>query len=112
MLGNGTLVGEYIRQGNKVTVWINLTMGSTTTYGTGSWEFTLPVTMGAAGRFIAGAAQMLQSGVADFIGVTRGDNTTSRLRVITSAGDTVNSTKPFVWANTHVLVLTFEYYTP
>lgn len=42
-LGNGTLTGRYKRQGDLVAVHINLTTGSTTTYGTGAYTLTLPV---------------------------------------------------------------------
>ncbi len=43
-IGNGSIVGEYTEVGKLVTAFIVLTAGSTTTYGTGTWIFTLPVT--------------------------------------------------------------------
>jgi len=42
-LGNGTLNGSYSRIGNLVSVQLDLTLGSTTTQGTGYWIFSLPV---------------------------------------------------------------------
>lgn len=42
-IGNGTLVGKYARVNKLILYRIQLTMGSTTTYGTGNWGFALPV---------------------------------------------------------------------
>lgn len=55
-LGNGTLVSRYAKVGRLVSVRINLWGGSTTTWGTGSYAFTLPfaadVTSGVSGQFV------------------------------------------------------------
>lgn len=42
VLGNGTLTGAYMKVGRTCTVMITLTMGSTTTYGSGFWRISLP----------------------------------------------------------------------
>lgn len=42
-LGNGALVGYYSKRGKLVTASFRLTIGSTTTQGTGAWYVTLPV---------------------------------------------------------------------
>jgi hypothetical protein len=41
-LGNGTLVGWCSRKGKSITVSAVLTLGSSSTQGTGTWAFTLP----------------------------------------------------------------------
>jgi hypothetical protein len=41
-LVNGTIVGAYRRQGTTLHFGGMLTIGSSTTFGTGGWEFTLP----------------------------------------------------------------------
>jgi len=41
-IGNGTLTGRYVQIGKTVICSISLTMGSTTTYGSGNWSFSLP----------------------------------------------------------------------
>jgi hypothetical protein len=43
VLGNGTLTGGYRRIGGQVDFWINLAAGSTTTYGSGTYLLSLPV---------------------------------------------------------------------
>ncbi len=42
-LGNGTLAGSYILHGRFADVFVQLQAGSTTTFGTGDWLFSLPV---------------------------------------------------------------------
>ena len=41
-LGDGTVTGHYILDGDLLHFTVVLTAGSTTTYGTGAWGFTLP----------------------------------------------------------------------
>lgn len=41
-LGNGSISGTYSRQGNIVTVCIQMTAGSTTNFGSGNLEFSIP----------------------------------------------------------------------
>lgn len=48
-LGNGTLVGYYAKIGRDVTAKIFLSTGSTTTYGTGFYSFTLPLAAAVTG---------------------------------------------------------------
>lgn len=42
-LGNGTLTGSFSIDGTLVNSAIYIKMGSTTTYGTGIWQFSLPI---------------------------------------------------------------------
>jgi hypothetical protein len=46
VLGNGTMTGRYTKTGRTVQYVIEVTMGSTTTYGSGAYGWTLPVTPG------------------------------------------------------------------
>jgi len=43
-IGNGALLGEYTRSGGKVSVLLDLLIGSTTSFGSGRWRFSLPIT--------------------------------------------------------------------
>jgi hypothetical protein len=43
VIGNGTIVGEYMKTGRKVDFKIRIGMGSTTTYGVGAYFWSLPV---------------------------------------------------------------------
>ncbi|MFM9542331.1 hypothetical protein [Streptomyces turgidiscabies] len=57
-LGNGTLVGRYIKWGRTVLFHVNLVMGSTTTYGSGAYSFDVPATSANAGATFVGTAQL------------------------------------------------------
>lgn len=56
VLGNGTLVGYYAKVGRLVTAKIALSSGSSTTFGTGNYSFTLPFTAAATGVAAGGFA--------------------------------------------------------
>lgn len=43
-IGNGSLTGRYMQAGKTVDFAITLSMGSTTSFGSGAWAFSLPVT--------------------------------------------------------------------
>ncbi|MEU2062911.1 hypothetical protein [Streptomyces sp. NPDC013455] len=59
VLGNGTLTGRYMKFGRTVVCHINLTTGSTTTYGSGNYNWTLPFQAANAGASIVGTAHLL-----------------------------------------------------
>lgn len=61
-LGNATLVGRYMKVGRTVTVHVNLTTGSTTTYGSGAYNFALPAASANAGCSYIGNAHLLAVG--------------------------------------------------
>lgn len=42
VIGNGGFQARHKRTGDRITVVIDMTMGTTTTYGSGSWAFSLP----------------------------------------------------------------------
>ncbi len=48
-VNNGTFVGYYSKVGRLVTVKISLVTGSTTTYGSGNYTFSLPFTAAVTG---------------------------------------------------------------
>lgn len=59
VLGNGTLVGRYMKIGRTVQYHINLIPGSTTTFGSGGYSFDMPATSANAGASYVGTAQIL-----------------------------------------------------
>ncbi|MFF3891402.1 hypothetical protein [Streptomyces sp. NPDC001914] len=56
---NGTLSGRYIKYGRTVLCEINMVTGSTTTYGSGNYNWSLPFTAANAGISVVGTAQLL-----------------------------------------------------
>ena len=59
VLGNGTMVGRYMKFGRTVVCHINMTTGSTTTYGSGNYNWSLPFTAANAGAALIGHAHLL-----------------------------------------------------
>lgn len=58
-LGNGTLIGRYMKVGLTCTAQINLVMGSTTTYGSGNYSWALPFASANSGCTYIGNAHLL-----------------------------------------------------
>ncbi|SED27286.1 hypothetical protein SAMN05216532_4024 [Streptomyces sp. 2231.1] len=58
-LGNGSITGRYMKIGRSVFVHIQLTMGSTTTFGSGNYNFSLPFAAASTGIADLGLAQLL-----------------------------------------------------
>jgi hypothetical protein len=67
-LGNGTLVGSYAQVGKTIRYRILLSFGSTTTFGTGTYSFTLPVAGAGGAGIVHGVVRGFNSGVAIFAG--------------------------------------------
>lgn len=110
-LGNGTISGLVFKRGNLVTVQITLTMGSTTTYGSGAWSFSVPF---APSSSLAGfgSAVALDSGTIFRVGTVIANTGASTLGVYFDS-DTAqaSATRPFTWAQNDTLRLGITYLT-
>jgi hypothetical protein len=106
-IGNGTLSADYVISGGLCTCSITLTVGSTTTFGTGEWSFGLAYTSFANA---AGAVFMLDSGTAFYSGVCK-INAGSNIVVMFANGDVtgVTSGSPFTWATGDQIVATLSF---
>lgn len=104
-LGNGTLVGRYRRTSSSdlVIFEFRLTIGSTTTFGTGTYWISVPVTPSAtATTNSSGHGYILDSGTLDKIcGFKFEDNT--KLTPIGTTGGVVTPTNPQTWATSDQL---------
>ena len=96
-LGNGTLTGRYFKIGKLYIVEISLAMGSTTTFGTGNYRWSLP-TAAASGAPILGIADAEDSGTANYTGLTRLVTTTTFCVIVDGAATQWSPTVPFTWA--------------
>lgn len=110
VLGNGTLTGRASRSGSTGRVSIELTLGSTTTLGSGDLRFSLPTWMPN------NAVQVQYCGLAV---ITRGATfheasiqlpaATQWARLIRDTSGSVTFNSPATWAAGDVFRLTFEY---
>lgn len=99
-LGNGTITGQYRYAAGLIIAELRLVMGSTTTFGTGVYLFSLPVTGSAnAANFSGGSWHALDTGTQEYGGATKLETTTT-IRAVMSAGGSVGQTSPFTWAST------------
>lgn len=94
-IGNGTILAQYIQVGKLVIYKGRITMGSTTTFGSGSWTVNLPVTsvglnIGAAMAFDASTTANKQSAAIEGTGATSCN--------LFGVGGPFSATLPFVWA--------------
>lgn len=110
VIGNGSIVAAYMQAGKLVHFRIRIVMGSTTTYGSGAWTFGLPVAAVLSTdsaidcsvflKDVSAPARYLRSAYL---------NTTTLIAPCDAAGALVNSTSPFVWANTDILSIAGTY---
>lgn len=116
-LGNGTLNARYQKLGPKTVLYVGqLTVGSTTTFGTGSWLMSLPIgakvqsplplflTPGAAFLFDTSTSANRTSGVSLLYDTTH-------VYFAAPATSNVNGTAPFTWASGDTLNWSFTYET-
>ena len=114
VLGNGAIYGRYQRIQKLVMCFIQLSPGSTTTFGTGVYLFTYPVTPIAP--FVAyqthggTSAYFDASAAANYVGYpmyNASSTTTFQMGIV--GGTDVTNTAPFTWANGDNLKLSFFY---
>lgn len=115
-LGNGTLAGKYTRFGKTLFGRITLITGSTTTYGTGVWRFSPPVTPHTdyttnALLGVTGNAALFDTSVPTraFRRVITADPTYLDMR--DDANTSVTNLVPWTWAVGDALHLEFQYET-
>ena len=117
VLGNGTLTGRYRQDRKTVTATFRLLMGSTTTYGTGTWTFSVPVpVMNTASHLWVGSGYYRDSSAAasghyfgSVIAGPLGVNALGAAFTVPGPGVVIGPTAPFTWANTDFLHWTVTY---
>lgn len=101
---NGSIVGSYRRVGDALDIRINLSMGSSTTYGTGTYRFSLPLgytTQSTINGNRSGMAHLRDDGTSanrDFAGVTPIADAIY-FQLTAKDFNSVSPTIPFTWAN-------------
>lgn len=113
-IGNGTISGRLYRNGRQYTVRISIGMGSTTTFGdaTGDWTFSLPSPDNRLAKFAAiGDASALDSTATVFrMGAARIAAGASTITVRnTGTGTGWKQGVPQTWASGHSLDITIAY---
>ena len=109
-IGNGLLAGTMSKCGKFVDVEIYADMGSTTTFGSGVWYFSLPFIPSNNVPYV-GSAYMLVAGAAFYVGAVS-TLTDGTARAVLYANNTTNNVKsdiPETWASGDFLRATIRY---
>lgn len=116
-IGNGTISGRYTKIGRTIIGTINLTAGSTTTYGSGGFTFTLPpFAASASANTTVGSVQLLD-GTTRYAGqmVITASATTSGLYLPSSSTDNrfaaFSATSPMALTTSAQFRCSFSYET-
>lgn len=97
-LGNGTLVGRFTQIGNTVHYSITLTIGSTTTNGSGVYRFSPPVAPSQGTLSPAGNALLADASPVAYRPRTAYFDTPARIVMRDEAGANVTHNAPWTWA--------------
>lgn len=109
-IGNGTLSGRFWSFGKLVGTHIRLLIGSTTTFGSGTWFFTLPFPASPQFRQY-GSAYVLDSGTSYYAGLVYAVGSDSRQCsiIVHGAAALVGAAVPIAWATNDELELSLIY---
>lgn len=115
-IGNGTLVGRYKLVGKRCTATFRLTAGSGTTYGTGVYNFSLPVQAGSAmdwiGRAFIGDSSVGAAGYSQGTAFIGASGTAMNLYAGNVGGSSqVGATSPQTFANGDRIWASIDYET-
>lgn len=102
-LGNGTLTGTYQVRDHEVMCEVSQVNGSTTTYGTGFYTWTMPFTLAT---YYPMPCSALDSGTAYYTGTTYDIGANNLIHVVTSGNASPwGQTLPITWATGDTLAI-------
>lgn len=107
-IGNGTITGKYFRVGTRITAQIKVNFGSSTTFGTGNYRFSLPLTCVASDNLL-GIAMGTDAAVANYFAGTAIVTTTTLAVLVSGAATQWGQLVPFTWASGDSLVIQVTY---
>lgn len=106
VLGNGSISAYYAFDGHALTFALTLTAGSTTTFGTSGWEFTLPSGFTAVGLFQPVAAKAVDASAGlEYAMVGTVGASGAVVGAFTYGTTATTGTAPFTWADGDSLVV-------
>ncbi len=107
VLGNGALTQSVTREGNTLHTITSLQIGSTTTFGTGTWLFSVPV---AAANKSTAAVYMKDNSVGFFyIGIAIIEASATTFQIYRDGAAQISPTVPFTWATDDRIEVALSY---
>jgi len=110
-IGDGTKTGKYIRIGNLIFGYVLIVMGSTTTYGSGNYSFSLPVSAENTGFLGLGVASILDNSPFTLYQayVRWNSQTTVQLDTFATPADQIDPSVPITFAASDAIRFSFIY---
>lgn len=106
-IGNGALNAEYCRNFNQVFVRINLAAGTTTTFGTGTWKWSLPFPYG--GNLISHGALLYTADGSTYVPGVVWISTTDVNNAFGRVSGPLIGAATAAWGTASIVNLTFTY---
>lgn len=113
---NGSLIGRYSVAGKMCHINIMMTAGGSTTFGSGTWGFSLPIPVANVSYQFMGHAHCRDSGTANYernaivqYSVSSGSVTLFVGGNDASNNNNIHSTAPFTWGNGDSLAIDVSY---
>ncbi|HHF3776402.1 phage tail protein [Haemophilus influenzae] len=109
-LGNGDLTAYYNLNNSRCAVGLNLKIGSSTTKGTGQWQFRLPFQASGIGKYYLGQAIAIKAdGSKLMTGVARIVGGSNQVVAYFNNVNPADATRPFEWTEGDRLDISIEY---
>lgn len=110
---NGSLLGRYSRKGRRISVNIDLEVGSSTTFGSGTWFFSLPQIDESASGVVQTGSGYAKSAGTNYIATAVVQPGLQKISVLTGATPaTVTHAAPGAWANGDFIRIYLDYLVP
>ena len=109
-IGNGSLTGLYTRTGRFVTAQVDLEIGTTTTMGSGTWFFSLPL-LEAGNAIVSTGCGYVQSAGTVYPAVPIDLAGSQKVQVMANGGNITNAA-PGAWAAGDFVRFTIVYQVP
>lgn len=115
-LNNGTIQGRYVELGKTIVFNLKLLAGNTTSFGTGTWIFSLPPSLPAGGL----GQPNMPLGCTESVDVSANQNYPGQaieggggivVSTLAAPGVLYTGTVPFPWTNTDYLLISGAYET-
>lgn len=111
-IGDGTLAGRYKAIGKTVAFNIRVMMGTTTTYGSGNWQFGLPINS-QSGTNVVVPTTYLNDGVGWYYGIANNGYLGGTSNITPLYGSTtvtpITPTNPFTWGSNDTIAINGTY---
>lgn len=109
VIGNGTISGQYIQAGKLVIGEFSILMGSTTTFGTGTYSVTVPVAIGGPTILKPAGIGIALDGSTFYHRVLHSVGSATVVTLSDDDGTRVSGTVPFTFATADRITGSFYY---